>query len=169
MEYCLDAGDGTASIWTGPAALDLDGDGLFDDVLADLDDDGMADHADLDLDDDGRAEARYTDDGSGAWMVGGIGTAGPLRWFGLDGVEHAGIDTATDYPDVDGDGVQDRLLDMNRDGLADRALRTDGGSATGYTDGRSTTGYIDTDGDGRWDVMLADTDGDGSADGAGVL
>ena len=36
MDYCLDAGDGTASIWTGPAEVDLDGDGLFDDVLADL-------------------------------------------------------------------------------------------------------------------------------------
>lgn len=157
MDYCLDAGDGTASIWTGPAEVDLDGDGLFDDVLADLDDDGMADHADLDLDDDGRPEARYTDDGSGAWMVGGSAAAGPLRWFGLDGVEHAGADTGTD---VDGDGVADRLLDVNRDGLADRALSTGG---------QSTTGYVDTDGDGRWDVMLADTDGDGSADGAAVL
>ena len=169
MDYCLDAGDGTASIWTGPAEMDIDGDGLFDDVLSDLDDDGMADHADLDLDDDGRAEARYTDDGSGAWMVGGSGTTGPLRWFGLDGVEHAGSDTGTDHADIDGDGVADRLLDVNRDGLADRALRTDGRSTTGYIDGRSITGYVDTDGDGRWDVMLADTDGDGAADGAGTL
>ena len=126
----------------------------------------MADHADLDLDDDGRSEARYTDDGSGAWMVGGSAAAGPLRWFGLDGVEHADSAVGTD---VDGDGIDDRLLDINRDGLADRALSTDGRSTTGYVDGRSTTGYVDTDGDGRWDVMLADTDGDGSADGAGVL
>ena len=175
MDYCLDAGDGTASIWTGPAEVDLDGDGLFDDVFADLDDDGMADHADLDLDDDGRPEARYTDDGSGAWMVGGSGTTGPLRWFGLDGVEHTDTGAGTD---ADGDGTEDRLLDMNRDGLADRALSNDGQltkgsvdgrSTTGYADGRSTTGYADTDGDGRWDVMLADTDGDGSADGAGAL
>lgn len=156
MDYCLDAGDGTASIWTGPPELDLDGDGLLDDVLADLDDDGMADHADLDLDDDGRPEARYTDDGSGAWMV-GSGTTGPLRWFGLDGVEHTDTGAGTD---ADGDGIEDRLLDMNRDGLADRLLSNDG---------QLTKGYIDTDGDGRWDVMLADTDGDGSADGAGVL
>ena len=79
MDYCLDAGDGTASIWTGPHNADLDADGL---------------------------------------------------------------------------------LDVNRDGLADRALGTDGSS---------TTGYVDTDGDGRWDVRLVDTDGDGSADGAGGL
>jgi hypothetical protein len=166
MDYCLDAGDGTASIWTGPAEVDLDGDGRFDDVFADLDDDGMADHADLDLDDDGRPEARYTDDGSGAWMVGGSGAGGPLRWLGLDGVEHPDADAGAD---VDGDGIGDRLLDMNRDGLADRALSTGGQSPTGYVDGRSTTGYVDTDGDGRWDVMLADTDGDGTADGAGAL
>jgi hypothetical protein len=65
--------------------------------------------------------------------------------------------------------VADRLLDVNRDGLADRALSTDGQQTTGSVDGRSTTGYVDTDGDGRWDVMLADTDGDGFADGAAVL
>ena len=46
---------------------------------------------------------------------------------------------------------------MNRDGLADRALS--GGSATGY---------VDTDGDGRWDVVLSDSDGDGKADAAGT-
>ena len=76
MDYCLDAGDGSASIWTGNKDVDLDGDGLldgvrldidgdgvFDDVLADLDGDGGADSAALDLDDDGVPEARYTDDG----------------------------------------------------------------------------------------------------------
>jgi hypothetical protein len=170
MDYCLDAGDGTASIWTGQhnadldadglldgVRLDLDGDGLFDDVLADLDGDGLAEAAALDLDGDGVPEARYTDDGSGNWAVGGGAANRPLRWFDLDGVEHgeAGADA-----DIDGDGVTDRLLDVNRDGLADRALGTDGSS---------TTGYVDTDGDGRWDVRLVDTDGDGSADGAGGL
>jgi len=149
MDYCLDAGDGTASIWTGPAELDLDGDGLFDDALSDLDDDGLADHAALDLDDDGVPEARFTDDGSGTWLTGG--TTGPLRWLGLDGAEH------TDpVADVDADGYPDRLLDIDRNGLADRALVGDG-----------RTGYVDTDGDGRWDITLQDSDGDGRADVAG--
>ena len=139
MDYCLDAGDGSASIWTGPPELDLDGDGLLDDVLTDLDDDGLADHAVLDLDDDGVPEARFTDDGSGSWSVGG--SSGPLRWLGLDGVEH------TD-PDAD----------VDRDGLADRAL-------VGL--GRSSAGYVDTDGDGRWDLKLVDSDGDGRAESAG--
>lgn len=150
MEYCLDAGDGTATIWTGPAEVDLDGDGLFDDTLDDLDDDGLADHAGVDLDDDGVPEARYTDDGSGTWAVAGEATGRPLRWFGLDGAERRAP------ADLDEDGVDEQLFDVNRDGLADRALRTDG-----------RAGYVDTDGDGRWDVMLADTDGDGSADAAG--
>ena len=175
MDYCLDAGDGTASFWTGAPDIDLDGDGefdgvridfdgdgVFDDAMADVDDDGLADHAALDRDDDGVPESRYTDDGTGAWAVGGSGAAiRPLRWFGLDGAEHTGQDA-----DVDGDGVADRLLDLNRDGLADRALSTGGASGTGRGSG---TGYVDTDGDGRWDVVLTDTDGDGAADGAGSL
>ena len=108
MDYCLDSGDGTASIWTGAfdidvdgdgeldgVRLDFDGDGVFDDALADFDADGLADHAALDLDDDGLPESRYTDNGSGTWMVGagisewGAASGGALRWFGLDGVEHA--------------------------------------------------------------------------------
>jgi hypothetical protein len=56
--------------------------------------------------------------------------------------------------------VTDRLLDSDRDGLADRALLDDG-------DGTFGTGYVDTDGDGRWDLTLTDADGDGTADGAG--
>ncbi|MCB0930855.1 MAG: pullulanase [Mycobacterium sp.] len=151
MDYCLDAGDGSASIWTGPPELDLDGDGLLDDVLTDLDDDGLADHAVLDLDDDGVPEARFTDDGSGSWSVGGM--SGPLRWLGLDGVEHTDA-----HADVDGDGQPERLLDVDRDGLADRAL-------VGL--GRSSAGYVDTDGDGRWDLKLVDSDGDGRAESAG--
>ena len=59
---------------------------------------------------------------------------------------------------TDGDGEPDRVLDVDRDGLADRAL---------LTDGSQMTGYVDTDGDGRWDVVLIDADGDGTADGAG--
>ena len=153
MDYCLDAGDGSASIWTGPPETDLDGDGLFDDLLEDADSDGFADHIRLDLDDDGAPEAGYTDDGSGTWMVGG-GAGRPLRWFGLDGVEHTGAG------DVDGDGAADRLVDVDRDGLADRALLPDG-------DGTFRTGYVDNDGDGRWDLTLTDADGDGAADGAG--
>lgn len=150
MDYCLDAGDGTASIWTGPAELDLDGDGLFDDTMTDLDGDGFADHAALDLDDDGVPEAHVTDDGSGKWLTGGM--SGPLRWLGLDGVEH------TDpVADVDGDGQPDQLLDVDRNGLADRALVGHG------------LGYVDIDGDGRWDVALQDADGDGRADAAGPV
>lgn len=152
MEYCLDAGDGTAQIWTGPAGLDLDGDGLFDDALDDLDDDGLADHAAVDLDDDGVPEARYTDDGSGTWAVAAGAAGRPLRWFGLDGAEH------TAPADLDGDGADEQLFDVNRDGLADRAVTGDG-----------RAGYVDTDGDGRWDVTLVDSDGDGSADGAGAV
>lgn len=154
MDYCLDAGDGTATIWTGPPSIDLDGDGLFDDLMSDDDGDGLADHAALDLDDDGTAEARYTDDGSGGWALGAGVPARPLRWFGLDGVEHTGP-----APDVDGDGSADRLLDTDRDGLADRVI----------TGAEPSRGYVDTDGDGRWDVMLIDTDADGVADGAAGL
>ncbi len=97
--------------------MDFDGDGLFDDAMTDADSDGLADQAALDLDDDGTAESRYSDDGSGTWTLTAAGPAGPLRWFGLDGVEHV------DGPaDIDGDGREDRLLDVDRDGLADRAL-----------------------------------------------
>lgn len=149
MDYCLDAGDGSVSIWTGPAALDLDGDGLLDDLMADDDGDGLADRAVLDLDDDTVPESRYTDDGTGTWALSGVPER-PMRWISLDGVEHAGPG------DVDGDGAADRLVDVNRDGLADRALAGD-------------TGYVDTDGDGRWDLRLLDSDGDGAADGAGPI
>lgn len=135
--------------------MDFDGDGHFDDALTDVDGDGLADHAALDLDDDGHAESLYTDDGSGTWTLTGSGPAGPLRWFGLDGSEHTGDGPA----DVDADGTPERLFDVDRDGLADRALR-DGGLATGW---------VDTDGDGRWDVRLVDTDGDGAADGAAAM
>ena len=153
MDYCLDAGDGTAAIWIGPAELDLDGDGLLDDVFTDLDGDGLADHVALDLDDDGVAEARFTDDGSGTWLAGG--KPGPLRWFGLDGVEHS-----DPVADLDADGQPDTLLDVDRDGLADRALV--GGAPF-------SKGYVDVDGDGRWDVVLLDSDGDGTAESAGPV
>jgi hypothetical protein len=146
MDYCLDAGNGSASIWSGPAELDLDGDGFFDDLMTDDDGDGLADYAALDLDDDGAPEARYTDDGSGTWAVGGA--QHPLRWLSLDGTERTGPG------DVDGDGSPEQLLDVNRDGLADRAISGD-------------TGYVDTDGDGRWDVRLQDSNADGLADAAG--
>lgn len=149
MDYCLDAGDGSVSIWTGPAALDLDGDGLLDDLMADEDGDGLADHAVLDLDDDNVPEARYTDDGTGTWSVDGAPEPA-VRWLSLDGVEHTGAG------DVDGDGAVEKLLDVDRDGLADRALSVDG-----------ATGYVDTDRDGHWDLRLQDSDGDGAADGAG--
>jgi hypothetical protein len=168
MEYCLGDGDGTAAMWTAEPNLDLngdgefeaigldfDGDGLLDDALADLDGDGLADHAVLDLDDDGRQEASFTDDGTGTWAlsVDSKGRSGELRWFGLDGAETVGGPMV----DFDGDGASDdRLLDANRDGLADRALVGD-------------QAYVDADGDGRWDVRLADTDGDGAADAATQL
>lgn len=160
MDYCLDAGDGTASIWTGPAGLDLDGDGLLDDLMGDGDGDGMGDYAALDLDDDGVPEARYTDDGTGTWAVSSAPPP-PLRWFDLDGTEHSeqGGDVGGDVGgDIDGDGSPEQFADVNRDGVADRAVSAD-----------ATTGYVDTDGDGRWDVTLVDSDGDGSADGAGGL
>lgn len=151
MDYCLDAGDGSATVWTGPGALDLDGDGLLDDLMADDDGDGLADHAVLDLDDDAVPEARYTDDGTGTWALSGA-TDRPLRWFSLDGVEHTGPG------DVDADGTADRLLDVDRDGLADRAVSAD-----------ATTAWVDTDADGHWDIRLRDSDGDGAADGADPL
>jgi len=132
--------------------IDFDGDGLFDDALADLDGDDLADHAVLDLDDDGTPESRYTDDGSGTWTVTATGPPGPLRWFGLDGADHIGGPA-----DIDGDGQPERLLDVDRDGLADRAL------------GGAGTGWVDTDGDGRWDVALRDADADGAADDANPL
>ena len=171
MDYCLGPGDGTAAMLSGRpdvdidgdgefdgVRMDFDGDGVFDDALADFDGDGLADHAALDLDDDGTAESLYTDDGSGTWTMTATGPPGPLRWFGLDGVQHT-----TDGPaDVDADGSPDRLVDVDRDGLADRALRAGKNGGIG-------TGWVDTDGDGRWDVALIDADGDGSADGATAL
>ena len=169
MDYCLDAGDGTASIWSGRPAvdvdadgtldgvrLDLDGDGLFDDALADLDGDGLADTAAFDIDGGGET-GLHTDDGTGTWTLNGGAPAAPLRWFGLDGVER----DASDPPDLDGDGRPGRLYDVDRDGLADRMLRAG-------PDGGFSTGYVDTDGDGRWDVVLTDTDSDGKADAAGA-
>ncbi len=168
MDYCLDAGDGTASIWTSApdvdldgdgeldaVRMDLDGDGLFDDVLGDSDGNGSADHAALGLDESDRAF--YTDDGTGTWALAGGLPPRPLRWFTLDGVEHGGGDPV----DVDGGGGDTELFDVDRDGLADRALLSGG-------DGR-VQGYVDTDGDGRWDVLLRDADGDGVADAATAL
>lgn len=173
MEYCLGDGDGTATIWNNPPDLDLngdgqpdaisldfDGDGLRDDALADFDGDGVADHVLLDLANDGTPEAYFTDDGSGTWAV--TADRSGLRWFGLDGVEHTG------GPLVDFDGagrLDDRLLDTDRNGLADRVLV---GNGSGDPD-RYDTAYVDTDGDGRWDIKLTDTDGDGAADGASTL
>lgn len=169
MDYCLGDGDGSATIWSAEMSLDTDGDGefdavaldfdadgLFDDALADLDGDGSADHLLLDLDDDGHGEASFTDDGSGTWAVGADGTTrgGQLRWLGLDGVELSGGPVV----DFDGDGqLDDRLLDVDRNGLADRVLGSDPQGAVAY---------VDTDGDGRWDVRLSDADGDGAADSA---
>ena len=166
MDYCLGDGDGSATIWSvemnvdtdedgvfDAFSLDFDGDGRFDDALADSDGDGTADHLLLDLDDDGRAEAPFTDDGSGTWAIGVDGRSGQVRWMGLDGVELTGGPLV----DFDGDGqVDDRLLDVNRDGLADRVLVGD-------------QAYVDTDADGRWDVKLSDVDGDGAADAATQL
>ncbi|MCV7398615.1 pullulanase [Mycobacterium fragae] len=169
MEYCLGAGDGVATMWNGEPNLDLDGDGrldavgldfdgdgLHDDALADLDGDGLADHAVLDVDNDGSPESYFTDDGTGTWSV-AADRDRQLRWFGLDGVEHTGGPLV----DFDGDGqADDRLLDGDANGLADRVI-------CGADNG--VTGYADTDGDGRWDVKLTDSDGDGTADAASAL
>lgn len=160
MDYCLGDGDGSATIWTAApevdtdgdgvldaVGLDFDGDGLLDDAMADLDGDGLADH--LVRDHDGDA-AYFTDDGTGTWAV---AVDRGLRWFGLDGTERFGGPVV----DVDADGqVDDRLVDADGDGIADRAV----GEAEAY---------VDTDGDGRWDVKLRDADGDGKADGADEL
>lgn len=165
MDYCLGDGDGSATVWSAEMTVDSDGDGVFDaigldfdgdgrvdDALADLDADGNADHLVLDLDDDGHAEAAFTDDGSGTWAVGIDGRAAQVRWLGLDGIERSGGPLV----DFDGDGqVDDRVLDVDRDGLADRVF------VGGETGGDA---YVDTDGDGRWDVKLSDSDGDGAAD-----
>jgi hypothetical protein len=169
MDYCLAGDDGAAAIWNGTPDLDLDGDGRFDavgldfdgdglrdDALADFDGDGMADHAVLDLDDDGTPEAYFTDDGTGTWSV-AMDRSGQVRWYGLDGVEHTG------GPLVDFDGVggvNDRLVDTDGDGVADRVL---------CLGENGVTGYVDTNGDGKWNVRLTDSDGDGLADGASAL
>lgn len=164
MDYCLSAGDDTAAMWTGHPDIDLDGDGVLDGVRLDLDGDGLFDDAMGDGDGDGLGdfsvldagvgnEIRYTDDGSGTWAVSGGLASAPLRWQALDGTEHTGAG------DIDGDGIADRFLDSDRDGVADRALRV-------AADGTVASGYVDTDGDGRWDIMLSDADGDGAADGA---
>lgn len=166
MDYCLAGDDGTAAMWNGRPDLDLDGDGrldavgldfdgdgMRDDALADIDGDGMADHAVLDLDNDGTPESYFTDDGSGTWAV-AVDRGGQLRWYSLDGVEHTGGPLV----DFDGHGrPDDRLLDADGNGVADRVLCAGENGATGY---------VDTDGDGRWNVRLTDSDGDGLADGA---
>jgi hypothetical protein len=177
MEYCLSAGDGAATMWErGPdldldgdgrldaVGLDFDGDGLADDALADLDGDGIAEHAVLDVGDvgdvSGSGERYFTDDGTGTWAIAAERpprTPTGLRWFGLDGVEHTGRPLA-DFGAEGRDEV--RLLDSDGNGLADRAITSGAGGATGY---------VDTDGDGRWDVKLTDTDGDGAADAASAL
>ncbi len=169
MDYCLGDGDGSATMWSAEMTVDTDDDGVFDaigldfdgdgrsdDALADLDGDGTADHLVLDLDDDGRGEASFTDDGSGTWSLGVDGRSGPLRWLGLDGVEQTGGPLV----DFDGDGqVDDRVLDVDRDGLADRV----------FVAGDVRSAYVDTDADGRWDIRLSDADGDGAADAASRL
>lgn len=157
MEYCLSDGDGSATMWTAAADTDSDGDGSVDAVGLDFDNDGLIDDAMADLDADGIADhllrdhAYYTDDGTGTWSV-SVDRTGQLRWFGLDGAEHSG----TPVVDVDADGRQERLLDIDGDGLADRALG-------------DRLAYVDSDSDGRWDVKLTDGDGDGRADGADEL
>jgi hypothetical protein len=166
MDYCLGDGGGSAVVWSAETTLDTDDDGVFDaigldfdgdgrldDALADLDGDGTADHLLLDLDDDDRAEASFTDDGSGTWAVGVDGRSGQVRWFGLDGGELTGGPLV----DFDGDGqLDDRLLDVDRNGMADRVLVGE-------------EAYVDADADGRWDVKLSDSDGDGAADAAAQL
>ena len=166
MDYCLAGDDGTAAIWNNRPDLDLDGDGqldavsldfdadgMRDDALADFDGDGMADHAVLDLDNDGTPESYFTDDGSGTWTV-AVDWGGQLRWYSLDGVEHTGGPLI----DFDGHGrLDDRLLDTDGNGVADRVLCAGENGATGY---------VDTDGDGHWNVRLTDSNGDGLADGA---
>jgi hypothetical protein len=175
MDYCLGDGDGSAAIWSGEPVLDIDGDGeldaisldvdgdgRFDDAVADLDHDGFADHVVFDLGGvaglpaGGGPESYFTDDGSGTWAVAADGSdrSGQLRWFGLDGIEHPGGPARVDF---DGDGqVDDRLVDVNRDGLADRVRSGE-------------KAFVDTDGDGRWDVTLSDVDGDGRSDAAAEL
>ncbi|HWF27558.1 MAG TPA: pullulanase [Mycobacterium sp.] len=169
MDYCIGGDDGTATMWHGrldldldadgrldAVSLDFDGDGVRDDALADLDGDGVADHAVLDLDNDGAPESYFTDDGSGTWAV-AVDRGGQLRWYSLDGVEHTGGPLV----DFDGHGrPDDRLLDTDGNGVADRVLCSGENGATGY---------VDTDGDGRWNVRLTDSNGDGLADGASGL
>ena len=165
MDYCLGDGDGSATVWSAPPDRDVDGDGMFDAVSLDFDGDGLVDDAMADLDGDGAAEhlvrdvtpdaagaAYFTDDGTGTWAV-TVDRAGTLRWFGLDGVEHTGGPLV----DLDADGQADeRLLDIDGNGLADRAL------SPGLA-------FVDADNDGRWDVKLTDGDGDGRADAASEL
>lgn len=174
MDYCLGAGDGSASVWSGALdidvdgdgaldgiGLDFDGDGVADDALADLDGDGLADHVALDVA-AGDAARWFTDDGTGTWAVpadrGGLDRGTALRWFSLDGVENTGGAAA----DFDSDGVADLLIDVDGDGLVDRVLCGDGSGEYGH-------GYVDTDADGRFDVKLVDTDGDGTADAASAV
>lgn len=160
MEYCLGEPDGSATMWTVDGGVhvggvDVDRDGLTDDILFDLDGDGIADHALLDGDDDDVAETYVSDDGTGTWAV-SADRGGGLRWFGLDGVEHPGGGSAAPV-DLDGDGaVVERLVDVDGNGLADRAFG-------------AGVAWVDSDGDGRWDIRLADGDGDGRADSAAPL
>lgn len=130
MEYCIAGDDGSAGIWNRPFDVEY---GVVGNVVA------------VEVGQRVIAQTVAVDRG------------GQLRWYGLDGVEHTG------GPLVDFDGfggLDDRLLDTDGDGLADRVL---------CAGEQRVTGYVDTDGDGRWDVRLTDTDGDGTADGASSL
>jgi hypothetical protein len=161
VDYCLGDADGSATMWTAEPNVDVDGDGVMDAVGLDFDGDGLLDDAMADLDGDGVAEqlvrdyagdaVSFTDDGTGTWAV-AVDRSGQVRWFGLDGVEHTGGPVV----DVDGDGPDDRLADVDGNGLADRALS-------------AGLAYVDTDADGRWDIKLVDSDGDGRADAATEL
>lgn len=157
MDYCLGDGDGSATIWSATPDVDVDGDGVFEAVGLDFDGDGMLDDAMADLDDDGIAErlvrdhadaaTHFADDGTGTWT---LSVERGLRWFGLDEVEQFGGPTV----DLDADGhVDDRLVDADADGLADRVLAGE-------------NAYVDADADGKWDIKLTDSDGDGRADSA---
>jgi hypothetical protein len=86
-----------------------------------------------------------------------VDQGGQLRWYSLDGVEHTGAPLV----DFDGHGrLDDRLIDTDGNGVADRVLCAGENGATGY---------VDTDGDGHWNVRLTDSNGDGLADGASGL
>ena len=196
-------GDGVGD----PVDLDDDNDGLPDlvELDADSDGDGTLDRVDLDSDNDGVSDANEAGhqraDTNGDFMIDcavGFRPTGyclALRPYTLantdgDGVlDYLDLDSDNDglsdlveggsgCTDVSDDGICDRGVDTDHDGIADSADHHDGFGNYGAVSPANTDGDdqpdfrdLDSDGDTRWDIAESknaalDATNDGVLDGA---